>query len=101
MKTVRILLCVLLVTLTAAAQVTTPKDGYVPDAETAIRIATAILIPINRKHGVETSSFSATLNGDVWSVHVDPCPTTACMGGGTEVQISKKDARIIDVRVYK
>jgi hypothetical protein len=46
-----------------------PKNGYVPDEATAIRIAEAVFIPIyGEKHVRSERPFHATLQGDYWVV---------------------------------
>ena len=70
-----------------------PPAGFVPDEQTAIQVAEAILAPI---YGVEQIKgerpFTATLKDGVWTVVGSP-PKTA-FGGAAVVEISKKDGRI-------
>jgi hypothetical protein len=55
------------VLLTAAnAQSHTPKDGFVPDSTTAIKVAEALLIPAFGKDKIESERpFKATLDNGV------------------------------------
>ena len=75
-----------------------PKEGYVPDDKTAIRIAEAVLSPIcGERKLAQERPFSASLQNEVWTVsgnHPDP----HVLGGGEAIiQISKKDGRILGV----
>lgn len=82
-----------------------PKEGYVPDGGTAVKIAEAVLIPVYGKKQIESERpFTAKLKDDVWTVYGTlRCPdgkggtTTHCAGGVAEVQISKADARILSM----
>lgn len=77
-----------------------PKAGFVPDKETAEKIAEAVAIPIYGKEKIgKEKPLIAKLDGDKWTVtgtfhgnlllHV--------MGGVVIVEISKTDGRIISV----
>ena len=73
-----------------------PKDGFVPDEETAIRIAEAIWIPIYGKENIEREKpFKATLTHRVWTV-TGSLPE-GLKGGAAIVEISKEDAKILKV----
>jgi hypothetical protein len=72
-----------------------PKDGYVPDKDTAIAIAYAIAVPVfGRKDMDEEKPFRAELNDGVWMVlgtlHCDHCA-----GGTLIVEIDKTSGKII------
>jgi hypothetical protein len=81
---------------------TKPKDGYVPDADTAIKIAVAVWEPIFGKEKVEKEKpYHAHLiyldTVPVWrvsgSIHA---PTNAIvMGGVLMADIVKEDGRIL------
>lgn len=74
----------------------TPKNGFVPDKETAVRVAEAILVPIyGEKQVASEHPFSADLKGDVWTVtgHLPEGWT----GGVAEVKISKRTCQVISV----
>jgi hypothetical protein len=94
-----------LVAALALGQGYAPKEGYVPDSATAVRIAEAVLIPVYGEKKVESERpFTAKLKDEVWTVHGTlHCPdghggtTTQCAGGVAEVQISKVDARILSM----
>jgi hypothetical protein len=79
--------------------------GYVPDSETAIRIAESALVPVYGRKQIESERpFTAQLNDDVWTVWGSlHCPdgkggiTDICFGGVARAQISKKDGRILSM----
>lgn len=73
-----------------------PPSGYVPDAETAIRIAMAVWEPIYGKGKIaEEKPYQATLEGGVWIVKGS---LPAGMAGGVAIaEISKKDAKVLRV----
>jgi NTF2 fold immunity protein of polymorphic toxin system component len=93
----------------AVAQSYRPKEGYVPDSATAVKIAEAVLVPIYGKKQIESEQpFTAKLKDDVWTVSGTlRCPdgkggmTTQCDGGVAVVQISKVDAHVISMTHYK
>jgi len=80
-----------------------PKAGCVPDSETAVKIAEAVLVPVYGKTQIESERpFTAKLKDDVWTVGGTlRCPdgkggvTTLCDGGVAVVKISKNDARVL------
>jgi hypothetical protein len=84
---------------------------YVPNAETAVAIAEAVLIPVYGKKTIESERpFKAILQNGVWSVDgtlycQDGKPQSAkvptCVGGAAEVKIAESDGRIISMIHYK
>ena len=73
-----------------------PKNGFVPDEATAIRIAEAIWLPIYGKETIDREKpFKATLADGVWTV-TGSLPEGR-RGGVAIAEISKKDARILRV----
>jgi NTF2 fold immunity protein len=82
-----------------------PKKDYVPDSETAVKIAEAVLVPVYGKKQIESERpFRAKLKDGVWTVSGTlHCADGAefCTGGAAVVEISKKDARIISMTHYK
>jgi hypothetical protein len=86
-----------------------PKEGYVPDSGTAVKIAEAVLVPVYGESKVAAEKpFNAKLNHGVWTVSGTlHCPdgkggtTTLCAGGVAVVEISKADARILSMAHYK
>jgi hypothetical protein len=73
-----------------------PPAGYVPDADTAIKIAVAVWEPIyGRDHIAQNKPFHATLKGGVWSV--EGSLPKGWKGGVPEAEIAQKDARILRI----
>jgi hypothetical protein len=74
-----------------------PAGGYVPDAETAIKIAVAVWEPIyGKEHIAEEQPYHATLSNGIWRV-TGHLPTGAMLGGVAEAYISKDDGRVLRV----
>ena len=109
MKPHRAICCAVLLLAVAQAQSSAPKDGFVPDSITAVKIAEAVLTPVYGKEKVESERpFKAELENGVWTVHGTlHCPdgkggvTTLCDGGTAEVKLSKTDGRILRMGHYK
>jgi len=76
---------IILLTAISLAQAPVPKDGFVPNQKTAIRIAEAVLPPIC---GCVSSNrpFTATLKDGVWTVRGKGPKGKIVLGGG-EVQM--------------
>jgi hypothetical protein len=83
-----------------------PKDGYVPDSATAVKIAEAALVPVYGKKHIESEEpFTAKLKDNVWTVSGTLyCSdgnggrtTGNCDGGVAVVQISKADGHVISM----
>ena len=73
-----------------------PKDGFVPDEATAVKVAEAILVPIYGEREIAGERpFRATLNGDTWTV-IGTLPPHV-VGGTAVVKLSKRDGRILYV----
>jgi hypothetical protein len=87
-------------TSAAMAQSSDSPHYYVPDANTAVSIAHAVLIPI---YGLKTvqqeEPFKAMRRGDDWYVNGTlHCPIfRTCLGGTASVVLSAKDGRILSV----
>ena len=80
-----------------------PKDGFVPNAETAVKIGEAVLIPVyGEKKISQERPFEATRKGDVWRVMGTlNCGAPECAGGTAVVKISKTTGEILFVGHYK
>lgn len=97
-----------LVTLTLG-QGFVPKQGYVPNSTTAVRIAEAVLVPVyGEKQIASERPLTATLKDGIWTVQGSlHCSdgrggtTTHCVGGVAVVKLSKVDARILSMNHYK
>jgi hypothetical protein len=74
-----------------------PEAGYVPDEETAIKIAIAVWLPIYGKDSIEAEKpYKAILKDGVWYVS-GSLPKGWVKGGVVEVEINKDDGRIIRI----
>jgi hypothetical protein len=86
-----------------------PAVGYVPNEVVNVKIAEAVLTPVNGKKKIASERlFKATLKDDVWTVQGTlTCPdakggiTTFCVGGTATVKLSKVDARVVFMMHYK
>jgi hypothetical protein len=73
-----------------------PQNGYVPNAETAIKIAVAVWTPIYGKENIEKQKpYQATLRNGIW--YVTGTLHNYTRGGVAEAEISKDDGRIIRI----
>ncbi|MFD2718982.1 NTF2 fold immunity protein [Hymenobacter monticola] len=75
-----------------------PKAGYVPNASTAVSIAEAVLLPLYGSKAIRRERpFRAELRSDsVWVVH-----SGRYTKGGSYVEISKRDGRILEATIGK
>lgn len=96
-----IFIAVLLATPLAQAEPHTyiPPKGFVPDAQTAIAIAVAVLTPIYGQEKIaHEQPFKATLVDGVWFVEGSlPWAWLGATGGTAEAEISQQDGRILRV----
>jgi NTF2 fold immunity protein len=94
----------LLLSTSAFAQYVPPR-GFVPNAETAIAVARAILIPIYGAENIKREEpLVAEERTDRWIVRGTLCPTlppNSCLGGVAVVEIAKSDGRIVRVIRYQ
>ena len=73
-----------------------PSQGYVPNAETAIRIALAVWEPIYGKKQIDSEKpYRATLRDGVWTVEGSLPP--GWRGGVAIAEISARDGTILRV----
>src|SRR5579871_2218200 len=80
---------------TPPAQSFKPKEGFVPNAETAVKVGEAVLIPVyGEKQILAERPFKATLHGNVWTVE-GTLPCGNCNGGTAFVKISKTSGQIL------
>ena len=109
MKTHRIISCIVILLAASSAQSYTPKDGFVPDSITVVKVAEAVLIPVYGKEKIESERpFKATLENGVWTIdgtlHCSDgngSVTTNCVGGTAQVKLSKADGRVLRMIHYK
>jgi hypothetical protein len=83
-----------------------PKDGFVPNAQTAVKVGEAVLMPVYGEEKIlGERPFRAALQGDVWTVegtlHCDGPSGTSCKGGTAVVKVSKTSGRILFMVHYK
>ncbi len=75
-----------------------PKEGFVPDAATAMKIAEAVWTPIyGEKEIAEQKPFRATLKEDVWTVLGSFNHPPSWSGGVAVAEISKTTGQILRV----
>jgi len=73
-----------------------PPNGFVPDADTAIKIAVAVWEPIyGAKQIAGEAPYHATLRGSIW--YVCGSLPEGMLGGVATAQIARKNGRIIKV----
>ena len=73
-----------------------PKDGYVPNANTAVVIGVAVLEPIYGEARVARDKpYTATLADGIWTIRGTLPPGMA--GGSAVAEISKDDGRVVRV----
>jgi hypothetical protein len=109
MKTHRIISCIVILLTAAHAQSYMPKDGFIPDSTTALKVAQAVLIPVYGKEKIESERpFKATLENGVWTIDGTlHCldgkggVTTLCGAGTAEVNLSEADGRVLKMIHYK
>jgi NTF2 fold immunity protein len=74
-----------------------PPNGFVPDEQTAMRIAEAVWIPLYGQEQIDSEKpFRVYLQNGVWIVKGKPIPKDS-FGGVAIAEISKKNGRIIRV----
>ena len=109
MRRILIAVSMLLIAIVAANSQTesapafVPKAGFVPNAETAIKIGEAVLMPVyGEKQIVSERPFHAELKEGVWVVSGTlNCGSPMCDGGTAVVKISKRSGEILDMIHYK
>jgi hypothetical protein len=88
----------LMLSMTASGQDVTyrPLSGYVPDKQTAIQIARAVLVPIYGSKLVKSESpLSAKLEDQIWVI--TGRPPKEDIGGYVTIKISKQTGEILQV----
>jgi len=74
-----------------------PAFGYVPNEETAIKIAVAVWTQIYGKAQIEKEEpYKAVLRDGIWYVS-GSLPSGNAVGGVAEAEISKDDGRILRI----
>jgi hypothetical protein len=78
------------------SRVHTPKGGIVPDAETAKKIAEAVLVPIYGAEAInQQKPFDAVLKKGVW--HISGKILRGVLGGSFQMEIIQKDGRVVRI----
>ncbi|UGQ46454.1 YbbC/YhhH family protein [Massilia endophytica] len=78
-----------------------PPEGYVPNELVAEQIAYAVLVPVYGKQVIDDQKpFKVTLTRGVWMVE-GTFPKNALFGGTFEIEISKRDGRILRMIHYR
>ena len=73
-----------------------PENGYVPDEETAVKIAVAVWIPIYGKEQIESEKpYNAELKENIW--HVSGSLPEGWLGGVAIAEIDKKTGKILRI----
>jgi hypothetical protein len=73
-----------------------PREGFVPNAETAVKIAEAVLIPVyGEKQIISERPFRAVLKDNTWTVEGTLQCAPRCFGGTALVEISKTSGEIL------
>jgi hypothetical protein len=77
-----------------------PPEGYVPNAQTAVAIAEAVLVPVYGKEKIEQEKpLHAVLSHGVWTV--TGTLAEGWRGGVAEVKISQRNGRILQLTHYR
>jgi hypothetical protein len=87
----------MILTLTSAAfaQAPMPKNGYIPDEATAIKVAEAVLSPIyGEQQIIDERPFHAILRDGVWTVE-GSLPKGYDTGGVVLIHIDQKTGAIL------
>jgi hypothetical protein len=82
------------------AQAPQPRNGFIPDEQTAIQVAEAILSPIyGEKQIVSERPFHAALHEGIWTV--EGSLPAGSVGGVATIRIAKKSGAVISYIHYK
>jgi len=100
-KHIAILLLMMISAATVPAEETQkhnykPDEGYVPNAETAIRIAEAVWLPIYGERITEKKPSNATLENGIWTVE-GTLPPKYTKGGVPVAEISKETGEVLRI----
>jgi len=100
MKSIKLIICSIILgslSLLYANKKNSEENNYVPDKETAIKIAEAIWLPIYGKKIYSEKPFEATLDkkAKIWIVH--GTLSANAVGGVAYIEIQKSDCKILNV----
>ena len=99
-KIIRLTLFVSLIILTNACRVRTTIN-YVPNKETAIRIAEAIWLPIYGEEIYDQKPYIVTLLDNIWIVEGSLPEEEEWRGGCAYIEIQKRDCKILKVQHFR
>lgn len=73
-----------------------PKDGFVPNEETAIKIAEAVWLPVFGEEIYRQKPYNVKLKNSIWIVEgtLNSQPGEIVKGGVAYIEINRKDAKI-------
>lgn len=94
-----VVLSLLSIGLAAAEPAFVPKNGFVPDRATAVKIAEAILVPIYGEQVLKQRPFKATLSRDRWIVEgtFHQAKGEVLSGGVALIEIKQSTGEILQV----
>ena len=101
LKTIRAIFLVSLILAVSCNTIRNPKEisdnhiDYVPNSETAIKIAEAVWHPIYGDKINDSKPYTAVLENNVWIV--DGTLPEGMKGGTPHIEIQKKDGKILGV----
>lgn len=79
------------------AQAPQPRDGFIPDGATAVRVGEAILGPIYGVAKVKAGEpYTASLHGEVWVVLGSTC--NPICGGRFEIDLNKGTGAVLSYK---
>lgn len=76
-----------------------PQDGFVPNKETAIKIAEAVWLPIFGEDIYRQQPYKAKIENGIWKIEgsLVESDEKVIVGGTAYIEIVQKDGRIIKV----
>jgi len=77
-----------------------PKDGYVPNKQTALKISEAVLVSIYGDKVLEQKPFKVSLKNNIWNITgTVHCPKNkkTCKGGHAHIKINKTTAEVVEL----
>jgi len=72
-----------------------PKDGFIPDKATAIKVAEAVWLPIYGDKVKNKKPYKIKLENGVW--YIEGTLPQNCTGGVPYIEIQKKDGKVLKV----
>jgi hypothetical protein len=99
LRYISIFLCAFPTWAVAGEATYVPKQGFVPDQTTAVRIAEAVLVPIYGDQILKQRPFNANLSGDRWIIEgsFSHPKGEGWRGGVALIEIKKSSGEILKV----